>query len=199
ADRPSKLMTSAALPLKPDQIRPDLSVLRPAGGGPVSAPKPRRKFYLPVPAKFTLALIFAVAWTTLSVWLSQRWLEDLAEVISWPAALIVIGFIAYVPGFMNAFLVSTILMDRRPVRTPQSDYPAVSILVACYNEEASIGDTLNSLSQQDYPGEFEVLVLNDGSTDRTLAEAMGAAGRLNRKTHGDLRVIDFAQNCGKAG
>lgn len=192
-------MKSVAVTLIPERVRPDLTTVRPADGGPVSTLEPRRKFYLPVPAKFTIAVMAAVAWTALSVWLSQRWLADLAEVISWPGALIVIGFIAYVPGFMNAFLISTILMDRRPERKPQTAYPAVSILVACYNEEASIGDTLNSLSKQDYPGEFEVLVLNDGSTDNTVREAMATVGRVRRKTHGVLRIIDFAVNCGKAG
>lgn len=182
-----------------DEDRSDQSIAVHVNVGQVSPIQTRRTLYVPVVAKFTLALIMAVAWTALSVWLSQRWLEDLAQIISWPAALIVIGFIAYVPGFMNAFLISTILMDRRPARQPMTDYPAVSILVACYNEEASIGDTLNSLAKQDYPGQFEILVLNDGSTDATLTEAMGAVGRLKRKTHGDFWIFDFGQNCGKAG
>ena len=63
-----------------------------------------RRLYLGVRGKFLLSLTIAVVWTALSVWLSQRWLVDLAEVTNWPFALIAIVFIAYVPGFMNAFL-----------------------------------------------------------------------------------------------
>lgn len=73
-----------------------------------------RRLYLGVRSKFLLALTIAIAWTALSVWLSQRWLVDLAEVTNWPFALIAIIFIAYVPGFMNAFLIATLSLDRRP-------------------------------------------------------------------------------------
>lgn len=45
-------------------------------------PRPYRRLYLPIPAKFALALTLAIAWTALSVWLSQRWLADLANVSS---------------------------------------------------------------------------------------------------------------------
>lgn len=168
------------------------AVLRPAPR------KRRRLFYLPVPAKFTVAVTLAIAWTALSVWLSRPWLADLASLTSWPVALIIIGFIAYVPGFMNTFLICTILMDRRPLHAPLAQYPPVSILVACYNEADNIRDTLTSLAAQTYPGRFEVLVLNDGSTDETRMVAANAIGTLQPRTRGTLRLIDFAKNAGKA-
>jgi cellulose synthase/poly-beta-1,6-N-acetylglucosamine synthase-like glycosyltransferase len=46
--------------------------------------------------------------------------------------------------------------------------PAISILVPAYNEEATITTSVRSLLQVDYP-EFEVVVVNDGSRDGTLA------------------------------
>ena len=45
--------------------------------------------------------------------------------------------------------------------------PPVTIVVPAYNEEAHILDTLRSLFQHHYP-EYEIVVVNDGSTDRTL-------------------------------
>ena len=47
--------------------------------------------------------------------------------------------------------------------------PPISILVPAYNEEAGIGPSVRSLLQLDYP-EFEIIVINDGSKDGTLAE-----------------------------
>lgn len=44
--------------------------------------------------------------------------------------------------------------------------PRVSILVPARNEEAVIEDCVRSLAAQDYP-EFEILLLDDNSTDRT--------------------------------
>ena len=54
-------------------------------------------------------------------------------------------------------------LDRYP---PPPRTPRVSVLVPARNEEAHIGDCVRSLLAQDYP-DFEVLVLNDHSTDRT--------------------------------
>jgi len=125
--------------------------------------------YIPVQAKFALALAVSVAWTVVSTLLALPWLQDLAAIVSWPVAIFAVGGIAVLPGMMNAFLVTGLLLDRRPPRKPLVDYPAISILVAAYNEESSIADTLRSIDQQKYPGEFEVLVIDDGSRDATAA------------------------------
>ena len=45
--------------------------------------------------------------------------------------------------------------------------PGVSIIAPAYNEELTIVESVISLLQQDYPV-FEVVIVNDGSTDRTL-------------------------------
>ncbi|MDO4929592.1 MAG: glycosyltransferase [Bacteroidales bacterium] len=55
---------------------------------------------------------------------------------------------------------------RRIIR--RSPYtPGVSIVAPAYNEERTIVDNVNSLLLQDYPL-FEVVIVNDGSTDKTL-------------------------------
>ncbi|GAC1436909.1 MAG: glycosyltransferase [Solirubrobacteraceae bacterium] len=45
--------------------------------------------------------------------------------------------------------------------------PAVSILVPAFNEEVGIERAVRSLSGSRYPGALEVIVIDDGSTDRT--------------------------------
>ena len=45
--------------------------------------------------------------------------------------------------------------------------PGVSIIAPAYNEERTIVDNVKSLLGQDYPS-FEVIIVNDGSTDKTL-------------------------------
>ena len=45
--------------------------------------------------------------------------------------------------------------------------PGVSIVAPAYNEEKTIVDNVNSLLQLDYPN-FEVIIVNDGSKDKTL-------------------------------
>jgi len=53
---------------------------------------------------------------------------------------------------------------------PSSDVPFVSVFVPAYNESETIGPALESLLRLDYP-RYEVLVIDDGSTDDTLARA----------------------------
>ena len=145
-----------------------------------------------------VAIALAILWTAFSVWASKAWLNDLGAVTHPMFALIAISFIAYVPGFMNSFLLFTLLFDHRPTRAPQAHYPAVSILIAAYQEEAAIADTLESIADQNYPGTFEVLILNDGSTDGTAAIAAHAVATFGFSGNATVRIIDYPVNRGKA-
>jgi biofilm PGA synthesis N-glycosyltransferase PgaC len=175
---------------------------------------PTRGAYLGVRAKFVTALVASMAWTTFSTVLSLPWLQDLADLAGWPLAIFIVAGIALLPGMMNAFLVTGLLLDRRPPRRALVDYPGLSILVAAYNEESSIADTIRSIAAQRYPGEFEVLVIDDGSKDATAAivEAhpqpwlrllrqprnMGKSAALNRglaEAQFDLVVTLDADSC----
>ena len=168
-------------------------------GEPAPAPAlaERRGLYVPLRVKFVLILTLAATWMGFSVWLSQSWLGELSQVTGFAVALVVIAFIAYVPGFMNAFLIGSILSDRRPSRREFAVYPDLCVLVACYNEGENIEDTLLSLSQQDYAGQVEVVVIDDGSTDDSLSIAQAAAGRLSRPGM-RIRVLAQPRNRGKS-
>ena len=168
-----------------------------ATAAPTSHIPARRRFYVSVRMKFLLVLAGSLAWAGLSVVLSLPWLNGLAEVIGFGLALFVIAFIAYVPGFMNAFMVGSILADRRPQRRPVREYPDVCVLVASYNEAASITDTLKSLALQDYAGQVRVLVIDDGSTDGSLELARDAAARLARPGM-PMAVLPMVRNGGKS-
>ncbi len=58
------------------------------------------------------------------------------------------------------------LIKLEPVKGPLKKSPCVSVLVPARNEERGIEACLTSLLQQDYP-DFEVVVVDDGSTDST--------------------------------
>lgn len=75
-----------------------------------------------------------------------------------------------------------------PARTPR-----VAIIVPVYNEETVIEAAVRSLLALDYPA-FDVIVVDDGSTDGTLARASALAGRYGETT---VRVL-HKRNGGKA-
>ncbi|HEY0625276.1 MAG TPA: glycosyltransferase, partial [Allosphingosinicella sp.] len=151
-----------------------------------------------VRTKFAIALFVAFAWTMFSIWVSDRWKIDLGAATHPLFALVAVTFVAYVPGFMNAFLVTSLLLDRRPPRAPQPFYPGVTVLIAAYQEEEAIAHTLASLANEDYLGAIEILVLSDGSTDRTVKFAEAASKRLIFSPSTTVRVLDFPANRGKS-
>ncbi len=77
--------------------------------------------------------------------------------------------------YVSVFSILDYMRDHRTDYLPR-DLPAyqppISILIAAFNEERSIKATIHSLLQLDYP-EFEVLIVNDGSTDATLSSVIG--------------------------
>jgi len=114
-------------------------------------------------------LVGALLWAAASLYLARHWLGDLANHIGVTLAWVVIFGIAIIPGFMNAFLLVSLAVDRRPKHTPLKIYPPITILIAAYNEAANIVETIQSIALQHYSGELEVIVINDGSTDATSA------------------------------
>lgn len=77
---------------------------------------------------------------------------------------------------------------------PVSGWPAVSVVVAVRNEAAGLAARVENLLGQEYAGALEVLVVCNGCTDATEAEA----ARLAR-ADGRVRVLVSAAEEGKAG
>jgi chlorobactene glucosyltransferase len=83
-----------------------------------------------------------------------------------------------------AFLINLIL-NLKSLKLPRSrgkipqPAPLISVMVPARDEEANIGACLESLIKQDYPN-YEVLVLDDNSTDRTAEIVAAMAARDSR-------------------
>ncbi|HEX8640504.1 MAG TPA: glycosyltransferase family 2 protein [Allosphingosinicella sp.] len=149
-------------------------------------------------AKFAIAFLLASAWTVFSIWISQPWLGDLGNLTHPLIALFALTFVAYVPGFMNAFLLASLVLQRPAERRPKLAYPGVSVLIAAYQEEQAIAETLRSVRAVDYPGPLEVLTLDDGSTDATAGEAEAMGRTFGHQPGLSLRCLSFEENRGKA-
>ena len=54
--------------------------------------------------------------------------------------------------------------------------PTISVVIAAYNEQKRLPACLKSLEQQDFPGKFEAIVVDNNSTDKTaqIAKNWGA-------------------------
>ncbi len=102
----------------------------------------------------------------------MTWLRVIVEFIN-------VFFFIYMTGYAMFLFLSAIsgaiVMHKNAKRSRfrkrlylehSENYQPVSLLVPAYNEEETILDAIHSLMKIDY-AEYEIIVINDGSTDRT--------------------------------
>lgn len=97
--------------------------------------------------------------------------------------------------YFEVFLLVSFIEKRPAARTAQlpKRYPSTTIIVPCWNEEATIGGTLDSLLALDYPAQkLSIMVVDDGSTDKT-----GKVASEYAKRHPGRIVYHYKENGGK--
>ena len=96
-------------------------------------------------------------------------MEITLSIINGISTTITFGIIAtwlYLVAYVVKSLKQTPLLDSFEKSTIIKNFPKVSIILPARNEEKYIARCLDSLLKQDYPN-FEIIAINDSSTDRT--------------------------------
>ncbi|OFZ15364.1 MAG: hypothetical protein A2Z20_06850 [Bdellovibrionales bacterium RBG_16_40_8] len=121
--------------------------------------------------------LFTVLAISLTILLSIRLDPQVFKNLVWPFLLFYLG-LAYLRYF---FFFSGILIDiatkyfsQGVIDKTLAELPKVSIIVPCYNEENSIYKVIQNLADIKYPN-YEIVVVDDGSTDNTYINATSAA------------------------
>ena len=96
--------------------------------------------------------------------------------------------------FFSFFILLTIKNRKKLFLTPKPNTNYfISVLIQAYNEEDSIPGTLEHVCNFDYPKDkFEIIVINDGSKDRTVEIV-----KEFMKKYSNVKLID-KENSGKA-
>lgn len=74
-----------------------------------------------------------------------------------------------------------------------SSLPSVSVVIATYNSELFIAQAIDSIISQDYLGDLEIIISDDGSTDRTVNLVEAIAIHDHR-----VKLIKSQKNIGSA-
>jgi len=93
--------------------------------------------------------------------------------------VITIGdIIMYSASFISLYIIVLLFLalwgGKNNIAKPKSpkNYSKVCIIVPCFNEEKTIAKTVHSLLNLDYPQDkLEIIIVDDGSTDRTYERA----------------------------
>ena len=84
----------------------------------------------------------------------------------------------YSASFISLYIIVLLFLalwvDKSNIAKPKSpkNYSKVCIIVPCFNEEKTVTKTVHSLLNLDYPQDkLEIIIVDDGSTDRTYERA----------------------------
>ncbi|MBX4210729.1 glycosyltransferase [Candidatus Parcubacteria bacterium] len=145
---------------------------------------------------YTFLLILGAVVVFLIVLVKSRTAKEFA------ADPLLLGYTLFVTTFELSRLVSAAFFRRSydkvfsvlPPEILNSPFePTVTFVIPCKNEEEAIRNTITKCFEADYPKEkIEVIVINDGSTDRT-AEILYET----QKEFPNLFIIDWEDNRGK--
>jgi hyaluronan synthase len=147
--------------------------------------------------KNSILTILLIITLTTAIWLKTRTLGEFT------GDYILIGY-AILITFFQLFRLTSALFYSKSLAKINSDLPAnirsqkyeptVTCVIPCKNEEDAIHKTITKCFEADYPKDkLEVIVINDGSTDRT-GEILA---KLKQTTFPDLKIIDWEKNRGK--
>jgi len=120
--------------------------------------------------------------------LSQQAADHVVVILA--AALMIVSVLMVVRILVVMIFARRHRRQMRPQRVPPNwRAPGISVVIPAFNEAAGIAATVRSIVTSSYPGEIEVIVVDDGSTDDTaaIARRLGLPG---------VRVISQA-NAGK--
>ncbi len=143
--------------------------------------RPKPEVGLRPTVKFLIAFTLTLLYVAAAIVITEGWRQDLREAMGLVAAWMIPTVLAYIPGFFVGFLLFSLPLARYkpPVLEPPfggwEQWPPVTVLIPALNEEATIGATIRGLAETSYKGELKVLVVDNGSTDRTVERARSAA------------------------
>lgn len=87
------------------------------------------------------------------------------EILFWFCIFLLFHSYVLFPAYLALF--SKFKKQNELVYSPEDKWPKLSILMSAYNEEKVLPRKLESLEKSRYPGEMELLVASDASSDKT--------------------------------
>ena len=141
----------------------------------------------------SLFLILVIVYTLPKTVLTVKALLEYATIVALVIFLFVLLF-----RYFAILTLAYLYINEYTYTAPQGGYsPFVSVLVPVYNEEKVVTESIKSLLELNYPN-YEIIIINDGSTDKTKQVAETLVGYQKGK-YSDVKVTLLSKpNGGKA-
>jgi cellulose synthase/poly-beta-1,6-N-acetylglucosamine synthase-like glycosyltransferase len=110
----------------------------------------------------------------------------------WTSALLIAIFLFLYPFVIYPAVLHLLARRRRPAQSQRNgEYPSVAMVICALNEQKVIDEKMKNCLALQYPSDrFRIIVVSDGSTDRT-------AGIVRGYGHTGIELIDVKKRRGK--
>ena len=115
-----------------------------------------------------LVFIISLFYLILASFININWIHEIAAYFGYTLAIYLVVFVALIPGFIYIFTLISILIIKRKKQNNIKSNCNVTILIPVYNAMNSINKTIESILCQKYCGKINIIVVDDGSTDKSL-------------------------------
>lgn len=130
--------------------------------------------------KFIISSLLVLLWILFCFIIQYPWFKSLQNVFGIFISCFIILGLSILPSIMIIFLITGIILDKpKRYKIRNELIEDITILIAAYNEESSIYDTLKSISMQKYPKKIIVKVIDNNSKDNTKEEILRAINDFN--------------------
>lgn len=147
--------------------------------------------------KFITSFIFVGLWILFCCFIQYSWFKSLQDVFGTLIAMLIIIGLSFLPAVMIIFLLSGVIFDNPKRYKIRYDLlENITILIAAYNEEESIYNTLKSIAKQEYPKKIIVKVIDNNSKDKTKYEIFRAINDFSRNNKITIEYL-FEKTKGK--
>lgn len=127
--------------------------------------------YLNVKTKFILTFLLMLLYLVVCLYIQYPWWQQLSARFGYFLGTTIVIGLAVLPGIMISMTIIGCFFDKpRRLEIREDLLEDVTVLIAAYNEEDGIYETLESLHRQQYPKRIIIKVIDNNSKDNTKAE-----------------------------
>ena len=113
--------------------------------------------------------------------------------------LVLFALVVFIQLFYYHFLFGKFIYHKPSGNRTQTDAVPVSVVICARNEARNLQENIPLIAGQDYP-DFELVLVNDGSTDDTLAVMKKLKKKLEANSSvRQIQIIDLTKKNGRGG
>ena len=111
-----------------------------------------------------ISLLLTFGAMVFSYFIAEEWVVEVTDVLGPVLTWSFMMGVVFLPCYGTFYIATSLIWKVQPSLPSKAD---ITVLIAAYNEEDSIKETIESINSSNFVGSIKIIVVNDGSTDKT--------------------------------